>query len=75
MIDFNPNTLKFAFIVGCLVIALISFFRCHSKKDWGFLVGGLSFTILADYYLVLTQQHLYGIATFCFVQVCYMMRA
>ncbi|MCL2388210.1 MAG: hypothetical protein FWC89_11795, partial [Defluviitaleaceae bacterium] len=41
----------------------------------GFLVGGLSFTILADYYLVLTQQHLYGIATFCFVQVCYMMRA
>ncbi|MCL2225023.1 MAG: lysoplasmalogenase family protein [Defluviitaleaceae bacterium] len=45
------------------------------KKDWLCLVGGLVFTLLADYFLVLRQQHLFGVAAFCFVHVFYIRRA
>jgi uncharacterized membrane protein YhhN len=70
----TPN-LKFIFILCCLVIALISYFRCHSKKEWGLLCGGLAFTVLADYFLVLRDMHLFGVAAFCFAHVCYIFRA
>jgi hypothetical protein len=65
---------KLFFIACCLAIALASFFRCSSKKDWGWLVGGLFFTLLADYFLVLKNEHLLGVAAFCFVHVCYILR-
>jgi len=68
-------TLKFAFVVCCLVIALLSYFKCYSKRDWAWLVSGLAFTVGADYFLVLHNNHLYGVAVFCFAHVCYIMRA
>jgi hypothetical protein len=71
---FAPN-FKFAFIACCLAVAVISFFRCTSKKEWAWLVGGLSFTVLADYFLVLRNEHLLGIAAFCFAHICYIARA
>ncbi|MCL2839688.1 MAG: lysoplasmalogenase family protein [Defluviitaleaceae bacterium] len=66
---------KFAFVAMCFFIALISFFRCNSKKDWAWLVSGLAFTLGADYFLVLHNNHLVGIAVFCFAHVCYIIRA
>jgi len=68
-------TLKFAFIVGCLVFAVLSYFFCHSKRDWAWLVGGLCFTVWADYFLVLYNLHLPGVAVFCFAHVCYIGRS
>ena len=70
---FNPE-LKFAFVVGCLVVAVGSFFFCHSKRDWACLVGGLTFTVIADFFLVLHNLHLIGVTVFCFAHVCYLMR-
>ncbi|MCL2217267.1 MAG: lysoplasmalogenase family protein [Defluviitaleaceae bacterium] len=67
--------LKFAFVAGCFALALLSYFRCNSKNDWAWLVGGLAFTLGADYFLVLHNNHLHGIAVFCFTHVCYIMRA
>jgi len=68
-------TLKFAFVVGALVLALLSCFICCSRKDWAWLVGGLAFTVGADFFLVLYDWHLPGIAVFCFAHVCYISRA
>ena len=67
--------LKFAFIVGCLAIAGVSYFFCKSKKDWAWLCAGLLFTVGADYFLVLQNRHLPGVAVFCFAHVCYILRA
>ncbi|MCL1862007.1 MAG: lysoplasmalogenase family protein [Defluviitaleaceae bacterium] len=66
---------KFAFIACCLIVALFSYARCYSKKEWCLLVCGLGFTLLADYFLVLSGQHLFGVAAFCFVHVFYIFRA
>ena len=65
---------KFIFITVCLGVAVLSYFFTHSKKDWGFLVGGLASTALADYFLVLHDNHLPGVAVFCFAHIFYILR-
>jgi len=66
---------KFLYVVICFFIALGSYFFCHSKRDWAWLAGGMAFTVGADYFLVLYNAHLYGIAVFCFAHICYAFRA
>jgi len=66
--------LKFIFIVACFVIAATSYFFCQSKKDWAWLIAGLLFTVGADYFLVIQNHHLMGVAVFCFAHVCYILR-
>ena len=68
-------TLKFAFIVGALTVAVLSYVICYSRRDWAWLVGGLAFTVGADFFLVLHDWHLPGVAVFCFAHVCYISRA
>ncbi|MCL2403997.1 MAG: hypothetical protein FWC92_00480 [Defluviitaleaceae bacterium] len=68
-------TLKFIFVVLCLVVALVSYFTCRSKKDWLWLVLALAATVGADYFLVLHNIHLMGVAVFCFAHMAYIMRA
>jgi len=67
--------IKFAFIAACFAVAVLSFFRCNCKKDWAWLVGGLAFTLGADYFLVLQNNHVSGVAVFLFAHVCYIERA
>ena len=67
-------TPKFIFIVACFAVALLSYFFCNSKKDWAWLTAGLMFTVGADYFLVLNNNHLPGVAVFCFAHVCYILR-
>ena len=67
-------SLKFTFIAACFAVAVVSYFWCRSKTDWAWLVGGLGFTLLADYFLILQGNHLFGVAAFCFVHVCYISR-
>ena len=68
-------TFKFIFIIACFAFAALSYFFCHSKKDWAWLTAGLLFTVGADYFLVIHNNHLPGIAVFCFAHVCYILRA
>jgi len=67
--------LKFVFIVGCFAIAGMTYFFCKSKKDWAWLTLGLLFTLGADYFLVVRNLHIPGVAVFCFAHICYIMRA
>ncbi|MCL1845694.1 MAG: hypothetical protein FWF77_07305 [Defluviitaleaceae bacterium] len=66
---------KFAFVACCFILALFSRVKCISEKDWGLLSCGLFFTLCADYFLVLRNEHLAGVAVFCFVHVFYILRA
>ena len=70
-----PMQYKFVFVVICLAFAGMSYFFCKQKKDWAWLVAGLIFTVGADYFLVLHDRHLPGVAVFCFAHVCYIFRA
>jgi len=67
--------LKFAFIAGCFTIALLSYFFTWSKRDWGWLTLALGFTLAADFFLILHNLHLPGVAVFCFAHVAYIFRA
>jgi len=68
-------TFKFVFVVICFIIAASSYVFCKEKKDWALLTMGLMFTVAADYFLVLHDNHLPGVAVFCFAHVCYILRA
>ncbi|MCL2499752.1 MAG: lysoplasmalogenase family protein [Defluviitaleaceae bacterium] len=48
---------------------------CRNKRDWAWLAGAMAFTVTADFFLVLHDAHVPGVAVFCFAHVCYMMRA
>ena len=66
--------LKFAFIAACCGVALATYFICGSKRDWFWLNLGMAFTLAADYFLVLHNRHLIGVAVFCFAHGAYIMR-
>jgi len=65
---------KFIYITICFAIAAASYFANISKKDWALLTAGLLFTVIADFFLVLNNNHLPGVAFFCFVHICYIFR-
>ena len=67
-------SIKFAFVAACFVIAALSYFRRCNTKNWAWLTAGLLFTVTADYFLVLHNNHLPGVAVFCFAHVCYIFR-
>jgi hypothetical protein len=66
--------LKFAWIVICFFIALISRLRCAGKRDWAFLTAGLGFTVVADYFLILFNRQTVGIFVFAFAHAAYILR-
>ena len=65
---------KFVFVCLCLGVAVASFRWRHSLRDWAWLVGGLAATVAADFFLVLHDAHLPGVAVFCLAHICYMHR-
>lgn len=56
-------------------MALASFFICWSRRDWFWLTIALACTLGADYFLILHDRHLPGVAVFCFAHVAYILRA
>ena len=66
---------KFIFVVVCFFVAVGSYFLCRDKRNWALLVGGMAFTVAADYFLVLHNARVPGVAVFCFAHVCYILRA
>jgi len=71
MID---NYIKVLFIALCFIIALCSYWFCHSKRDWAYLTGAMGLTLVSDYFLVLTNNHSTGVFVFCFVHILYILR-
>jgi len=67
--------MKFIFILACFLVALGSFFICKNKRDWFLLSLALGFTLVADFFLILHDWHLPGVAVFCFAHIAYIMRA
>ncbi|MCL2363855.1 MAG: lysoplasmalogenase [Defluviitaleaceae bacterium] len=67
--------IKFIFVVVCFFVALGSYFLSRDKRSWAWLVGGMAFTVAADFFLVLQNAHVPGVAVFCFTHVCYALRA
>jgi len=57
------------------LIALGSYRFCKSKKDWFWLIIALGFTVVADFFLILHDWHLPGVAVFCFAHLAYIVRA
>ena len=70
----TDSIVKFSFVALCLTIALCSRGFCHSKKDWGFLVSAMGFTLMSDFFLVLLHNYRMGVFLFCFVHVFYIFR-
>ena len=66
---------KFLYVVICFAIVLGSYFFRRTRVDWAWLAGGMAFTVGADYFLVMHDAHLPGVAVFCFAHVCYGLRA
>ena len=73
--NFEANEIRFLFIVICFIIAIGSYFQRKHKWDWMCLVGGMAFTVGADYFLILQNQHLTGVLIFWFAHICYGIRA
>ena len=71
MID---NYIKVLFIALCFIIALCSYWFCHSKRDWSYLSAAMGLTLVSDYFLVLTNHHSAGVFVFCFVHILYILR-
>ena len=71
MID---NYIKVLFIALCFVVALCSYWFCHSKRDWAYLAAAMGFTLVSDYFLLLTNKYSTGVFVFCFVHVMYILR-
>ena len=57
-----------------MVFVLVCYKFSFSRKDRAWLVGGLAFTVGADWFLVINNSHLPGVAIFCFAHVCYICR-
>ena len=63
--------LNYIVIVFCFFLCLIKNMRNLKEPDTLILLSALSFTLLADYFLIFTLRHFIGIAFFCLVQFCY----
>jgi hypothetical protein len=70
----NLLHLKFYYIVLCFCIASLSCALCRNKRDWAFLAAAMALTVGADYFLILHDAHVPGVAIFCWVHVFYILR-
>ena len=66
---------RFIYIAICFGVGLASYAVCRSKRDWLWLNLGLAATLAADYFLILQNRHIIGVAVFCFAHVAYILRA
>ena len=70
----ESDYLKFASIVLCLILSCVISIKSKNKKDSIYIVIALCFTLIADVFLLLTHQHVYGVFVFCFAQLTYLHR-
>lgn len=68
------NQLKFMSIVLCFGLALSLYQRSHNKKDSKYVIFALTFTVIADIFLLFTTRHIPGVLSFWLVQLLYLKR-
>ncbi|MCR5308776.1 MAG: hypothetical protein K6E21_01535 [Bacilli bacterium] len=65
---FNANSLRFVSIIACFLFSWLGF----KKKNSCFIIGGLAFTLLADYFLLIIRNYyVLGICSFLVTQTFY----
>lgn len=68
------NEIKLLAIIFCFINTLYTRKLIINKKDIMLLRLGMLFTVLADYFLILTTKHVTGLIFFCIVQIIYNFR-
>ncbi|MCL1987181.1 MAG: lysoplasmalogenase family protein [Firmicutes bacterium] len=68
------NLVRFIIIAICFLLALGTVKFAYSKKDWACLAVAMAFTVVSDYFLLLTDNLVLGVATFWLVHTVYIFR-
>ncbi len=66
--------LKFLSILLCLIISLLIDSNRYNPRDIYLLISAKFFTLIADYFLLLSTNYLLGVLFFCVVQLIYIER-
>ncbi len=73
--DNNYSTyLKFSCIILCFIISLLIGRNGFNPKDVFLLKLARFFTVIADYFLLLSNNYILGVLSFCVVQLIYIKR-
>ena len=65
---------KYASIVLCFILAALLYQQSADKRDSRYVVLALTFTMLADIFLLFTNYKIIGIFFFCLMQLTYLKR-
>ncbi len=68
------STLKFTSIVLCFIVTVVFLILNPKNKDCFILSFAFLFTVIADVFLLFTDQFLFGVLSFCIVQMIYLYR-
>ncbi len=68
------SILKFISIFLCFVITIVFYIFNRKNKDCFILMTAFLFTVIADVFLLFTDQFLFGVLSFCVVQIIYLYR-
>jgi len=66
--------LKFLSILLCLIISLLIGSNGYNSRDVFLLILARFFTLVADYFLLLSSNYILGVLSFCVVQLIYIER-
>ena len=70
----TENAIKFIFVCCCFTVSLVSYGFCFSKRDCKFLIAGMAFTVVSDFFLVLRDTDLTGFYLFSLAHIAYALR-
>jgi len=68
------TNLKYASIVMCFLLAISLHWQSVNRQDSRYVVVALALTLVADWFLLFTNNNIAGIFWFCLVQLVYLKR-
>lgn len=68
------NALKYSSVLLCLTMALLSYREPYNLKDCRLIITALTFTALADYFLLFTTKTTIGVVVFCMAHLAHIAR-
>jgi hypothetical protein len=68
------NNLKFAGIIVCLLYVLLPRQNHGDRADVTLLRGAILFTFISDLFILMLDNYIWGVFTFCIVQFLYLIR-
>lgn len=70
----STDEMKYLCIILCFTISLLIGENFLNRKDLFLLQISLFFTVIADYFFLITHKYILGIVSFCIVQIIYSVR-